>query len=75
MTNGFGGALDVKMERSYPDVNVAQFCTTSYKLVRAEKKLGMELPTELAFSADKKSIIYTKGNWRWTFTPSTTAPK
>lgn len=90
VANGLGGAIDVTMERSYPDVGVAQFCTASHKLIRAEKKtdretipvpaptllaMGMGLPPELAFSADKKSIVYTKGPWRWTFTPSTTAPK
>ncbi len=90
VANGLGGAIDVTMERSYPDVGVAQFCTASHKLVRAEKMIdretipvpaptllamGMELPQELAFSADKKSIIFTRGNWRWTFTPSTTAPR
>lgn len=87
--NGLGGALDVKIERSYPAVDVAQFCTASRKPVPAEKKTNVQSmavpspvimamgasPTEkLSYSADRKSMIVKDGNWTWTFTPSVTPP-
>jgi hypothetical protein len=89
VVNGLGGAVDLKIERSYPAVEVAQFCTASRKLVPAEKKVDVQSmavpspiilamgapPTEkLSYSADKKSLIVKDGNWTWTFTPSTTPP-
>lgn len=90
VAQGVGGTIDMKIERSFPAVDVAQFCTASRKSIPAEKKtdvepmpvpspmlLAMGAPSsaELSYSADKKSMIYRKGNWAWTFTPSTTPPK
>lgn len=87
---GLGGAIDMKVERSYPTAEVAQFCTASRKTVPASKKvdmvsmmvpsptmMAMGLPPtkELSFSADGKSMIVKQGNWSWTFTPSLTKPK
>lgn len=89
VVNGPGGALDVKVERSYPVVEVAQFCTASRKSVPAEKTVSVQSmavpspvlmamgapPTDkLSYSADKKSMIVKDGNWTWTFTPSVTPP-
>ena len=88
--SGLGGAIDLKVERNYPNVEVAQFCTASRKPVPASKKVdvvSMMVPSpvmmamgvpgtkELAFSADGKSMIVKQGNWSWTFTPSVTKPK
>ena len=90
VVNGLGGAIDLKIERSYPNVEVAQSCTASRKSVPAKKDVSVEsmgvpspmllamgMPTsaEISYSADKKSIIYKKNNWTWTFTPGTTPPK
>lgn len=87
---GLGGAIDLKVERSYPAVEVAQFCTASRKAVAASKKvdmltimvpsptiMAMGLPPtkELSYSADGKSMIVKQGNWSWTFTPSLTKPR
>ena len=87
VVNGLGGAIDLKIERSYPAVDVAQFCTASRKPVPAEKKTSVQSmavpspilmamgapPTEkLSYSADRKSLIVKDGNWTWTFTPSVT---
>jgi len=90
VTNGLGGAIDLKVERSYPGAGVAQFCTASRKAVPAAKKVFMEsmaVPSPvllamgapasgtISYSGDKKSIIYKKGDgWTWTFTPSVTRP-
>lgn len=89
VVNGLGGAIDLKIERSYPAVDVAQFCTASRKSIPAEKKtdvetmpvpspvlmaMGAPSTAELSYSADRKSLIYRKDNWTWTFTPSTTPP-
>lgn len=89
VSTGFGGAIDLKVDRSYPAVGVAQSCTASRKSIPAEKKtsvetlvvpspmmLAMGVPSspQLSFSADKKSMIVRKGDWTWTFTPSTTPP-
>jgi hypothetical protein len=87
VVNGLGGALDMKIERSYPAVDVAQFCTASRKSIPAEKKtyvksMGVPSPIIMAmgapptetvsYTADKKSIIFKDDNWTWTFTPSMT---
>lgn len=89
VVDGIGGMIDLKIERSYPAVDVAQSCTASRKSIPAEKKtdvepmpvpsplliaMGAPATAELSYSADKKSMIYRKGNWTWTFTPSTTPP-
>ena len=89
VVNGLGGAIDLKSERSYPTVEVAQSCTASRKTIAAEKKVSvqsMAVPSpimmamgapatkELSYSADKKSMIVKDGSWTWTFTPSTTPP-
>ena len=88
VVNGLGGAIDVKIERSYPAVDVAQVCT-SRKSVPAEKKIivqSMAVPSpvimamgapptaQLSYSPDKKSMIVKDGNWTWTYTPSVTPP-
>lgn len=90
VASGLGGAIDVKIERSYPVVEVAQFCTASRKSVPASKKmdvLSMVVPSpvmmamgapatrELSYSADGKSMIVKNGKWSWTFTPSVTKPQ
>lgn len=89
VVNGLGGAIDLKVERNYPVVDVAQSCTASRKSIPAEKKtsvesmavpspvmmaMGMPPSAQLSYSADKKSMIVRNGNWTWTFTPSTTPP-
>lgn len=89
VANGPGGAIDMKVERSYPAVDVAQSCTASRRLIPAEKKITVEsmavpspvmmamgIPStpQLSISADKKSMVVRTGNWTWTFTPSTTPP-
>jgi hypothetical protein len=89
VTNGLGGAIDLKVERSYPAAGVAQFCTASRKTVPAEKKVFMDSmavpsPVLLAmgapasggvsYSADRKPILVKKDGWTWTFTPSVTRP-
>jgi hypothetical protein len=86
VANGLGGSIDLKVERSYPAVDVAQFCT-GRRSIPAERKTSVEsiaVPSpvlmamgapssrELSYSADRKSMIVRNGNW--TFTPSTTAP-
>ena len=90
VTNGLGGAIDLRLERGYPAADMAQFCGASRKAVPAEKSvttesipvpspvlmaMGAPATKELSYSADRKSLIYRKGNWAWTFTPSTTPPK
>jgi hypothetical protein len=82
---GLGGAIEMKVERSYPTAEVAQFCTASRKTVPASRKsdmvsimvpsptlmaMGMPATKELSYSADGKSMIVKQGNWSWTFTPS-----
>jgi hypothetical protein len=89
VVNGLGGAIDLKIERSYPAVDVAQSCTASRKSIPAEKKVSvqsMAVPSpiimamgapatqQLSYSADKKSMIVKDGDWTWTFTPSVTRP-
>jgi hypothetical protein len=89
VVEGLGGTIELKVERSYPAVDVAQFCTASRKSIPAEKKnsvesiavpspmlmaMGMPTSSELSYSADRKSMIVRNGNWTWTFTPSTTPP-
>ena len=90
VTNGLGGALDMKVERSYPAVDVAQSCTASRKSIPAQKKtemqqmgvpspilIAMGAPTSgnVSYTADKKSIIVKDRGWTWTFTPGLAAPK
>lgn len=89
VVNSPGGAIDMKVERSYPAVDVAQSCTASRRTIPAEKKttvetmpvpspvmmaMGIPATPQLSISADKKSMIVRNGNWTWTFTPSTTPP-
>jgi hypothetical protein len=89
VVNGLGGALDLKIERSYPAVDVAQFCTSSRKSVSAEKKItvqSMAVPSpvimamgapptaQLSYSPDRKSMIVKNGEWTWTYTPGVTPP-
>jgi hypothetical protein len=82
---GLSGALELQVQTSYPEVEVAQFCTGGRKTVPASLDtrpaqlpvpspvmLGMPLPDsdDLRISPDKKSLIQKKGDWIWTFTPS-----
>lgn len=90
VVNGLGGMIDMKIERRYPTVDVAQLCTASRKSVPAAVTIDVEsmavpspvlmamgAPTseQLSYSADKKSMIVKDGNWTWTFTPSLTPGK
>ena len=87
VVNGLGGAIDMKVERAYPTVEVAQNCTAGRRAIPAEKKvsvetmgvpspmllaMGMPPSGQISFSADKKSIIFKQRQWTWTFTPSLT---
>ena len=89
VANGPGGAIDVKIERTYPTAEVAQFCTSSRKSIPGEKKISvqsMAVPSpilmamgapstaELSYSPDKKSMIVKDGGWTWTYTPGVTPP-
>ena len=52
VVNGSGGAPDVKSERSYPTLELAQFCTASRKWVPAEKTTtvqSMAVPSPVMF--------------------------
>jgi len=81
---GLGGALELQVRTSFPEVAVAQSCTASRKLVSAKIEVRLEqlpLPSpmllamgasssELSIAGDKKSLIYKKSGWTWIFTPS-----
>lgn len=83
--DGLGGALELQVQTTYPEVDIAQFCTASRKPVPASRKtrpeelvvtspmmLAMPLPDSdnLRISQDKKSLIHKNAGWTWTFTPS-----
>jgi len=83
--DGLGGALELQVQTTYPEVDVAQSCTVSRKAVPASRKtrsedlvvtspvmMAMPLPDsdELRVSPDKKSLVHKKAGWTWTFTPS-----
>lgn len=83
------GALDIRIEKSFPAAEVSQVCT-SKKAVAAAKKvemiqmmvpspvmmaMGAPSTKELVFSPDGKSMTVKEKNWSWTFTPSTTPVK
>jgi len=88
VTNGIGGALDLKVETSFPAAEVSQVCTSKKAVAPAKKvevlQFGVPQPTllamgapstkELVFSPDGKSMTVKLKNWSWTFTPSTTKP-
>jgi hypothetical protein len=82
---GLGGALEIKVQTTYPVAEIAQFCTASRKTVPAKKEtttesfsvvspvlFGMPLPDsgDTSISRDKKSLIVKKAGWTWTYTPS-----
>lgn len=82
---GLGGALELQVQTTYPEVDVAQSCTASRKSVPASSKtrpeelvvpspvmFAMPLPDSdnLRVSPDKKSLIHKKAGWTWTFTPT-----
>ena len=82
---GLGGALELKVQTTYPVVEVAQSCTASRKAVPAKTNtrtedfavispvtFGMPLPDsdDLRISKDKKSLITRKKGWTWTLTPT-----
>lgn len=81
---GPGGALELQVQTTYPEVDVVQFCTGKRKSIPAASKtrpealvvpspvlLGMPLPDSdnLRISPDKKSMIHKNAGWTWTFTP------
>lgn len=87
--DGPGGALELQVKTVYPLVEIAQSCTASRKPVPAKVNtrpeelvvpspvmLGMPLSgsNDLSISGDKKSLVFKKAGWTWTFTPSP-APK
>jgi len=82
---GLAGQLEMQVLRSYPVVEVVQFCTGKRKAVPAVRDvrpeelvmpspvmLTMKLPDsdELRVSPDKQSLIAKKAGWTWTYTPS-----
>ena len=90
VVNGPAGALKLMVERNYPLVEVAQFCTISRKPIAAEILIDerpMVVPTPallaragkanktMAYAPDRKSMIVLDGRWKWTFTPQLTAPQ
>lgn len=83
--DGLGGALELQVQTTYPEVEVAQFCTGSRKPIPSGLKtrpeelvvpspvmFGMALPDSdnLRISPDKKSMLQKQADWTWTFTPS-----
>ena len=83
--DGLGGALELQVQTTYPQVEVAQSCTGGRKSIPAGRKtrpeemvvpspvmLEMSLPDSdnLRISPDKKSLIRKEAGWTWTFTPS-----
>jgi hypothetical protein len=87
--DGQAGALELQVKTIYPLVEIAQSCTASRKPVPAKVNtrpeelvvpspvmLGMPLSGSngLSISGDKKSLVFKKAGWTWTFTPSP-APK
>lgn len=79
------GALELQVRTSYPEVEIAQFCTDGRKAVPAKTEtrpepfgvvspviFGMPLTDSdnVKISPDKKSIITWKDGWTWTLTPS-----
>lgn len=83
--DGQAGALELQVKTVYPLVDVAQSCTASRKPVPAKVNtrpeelvvpspvmLGMPLSASngLSISEDKKSLVFKKTGWAWTFTPS-----
>jgi hypothetical protein len=83
--DGLGGALQLQGKTTYPVVEVAQFCTASRKTwpakvdahsedlpVPSPMLIAMNAPAtkELSVSADRKSLIYKRADWTWTFTPT-----
>jgi hypothetical protein len=83
--DGLGGALELQVQTTYPEADVAQFCTGKNKTVPGSVKkypeelavlspvmFGMPLPDSdnLRISKDKKSLIHKQDGWTWTFTPT-----
>jgi len=88
--DGLGGALELQVKTIYPGADVAQFCTASRKPwpakvdtrpeelpVASPMLIAMNAPAtrELSVSPDKKSLIYKRDGWTWTFTPTPDAGK
>jgi hypothetical protein len=86
--DGLGGAMEMEVRTTYPPVDVAQFCSASFKTVPAATKqrpeelvipspvmlgMGIEPTDALSISKDRKSLISKRGDWTWTFTPSVAA--
>jgi hypothetical protein len=82
---GLGGVLALKVQTTYPVVEVAQSCTASRKAVPAKTvtrqddfgivspvTFAMPIPDsdDLRISKDKKSFIVKKAGWTWTLTPT-----
>ncbi|MFA5937907.1 MAG: hypothetical protein WC809_01015 [Sinimarinibacterium sp.] len=85
ISDGLGGALELKVQTTYPAAEVVQFCTGSRKAVPASRDvrpeefvvpspvmLAMPLPDSdsLRASPDKKSFVQRKDGWTWTLTPT-----
>ena len=82
---GPAGSPVMEVQRVYPAANVIQFCTGAPKPVAGKtettvEEFGVVSPMlfavpltgnkEVTISADKKSIVVTKGGWTWTYTPT-----
>ena len=83
---GLGGSLEVQVQQTYGPATVIQFCTGAPKTVpKKTETRAEELPVispmlfampetgnkDVTISTDKKSIIFKKGGWTWTYTPTT----
>lgn len=83
--DGLAGSLEVEVQQIYPNASVIQFCTGAPKAVAAKTETRPEdLPiispvvfampatgsSDVTISADKKSIIFKRDGWTWTYTPT-----
>lgn len=81
---GLAGQLDLRVQTTHPEVEIAQFCTAGRKAVPAGQETRQEtfsLPSpvmfampiansdQLSISKDRKSFIKKDKGWTWTFTP------
>lgn len=82
---GLGGALALQVQTKYPAAKVIQNCTGSAKAVagsvsRRPQEFVILSPVlfdsapggkgGVRVSADRKSLVSSKGGWTWTYTPS-----
>jgi hypothetical protein len=81
---GIGANLELQFEVAHPAVQAPQFCTGAPKAIAARRVgrridlpvpaptlLSMNLPAsgDVRVSSDKKSLIYAREGWTWTYTP------